>query len=1152
IEIEDSQNPVPTAKTPGIVAGFSSRGPSSDFELKPDLVAVGTAVYSAAQSYYPNGELYSSTRYASAQGTSFSAPMVAGAAAALKALKPALNPAGIKSILVNTANREAAIDAGATADLLAAGAGLLDMGRAATAGAVFTPSSLSFGVSSYDNRITLTKALTISNISGVSDEYALQVRQTIPGPSVQLSSSTTGTVLPGGSTSVDVTISADAPLTGGFQGFLSVTSQRTSAAYQVPYWAGIYVLDNQRILTVAEWGSGNGTYSSLPDALRAAQPGNVIEIADDASYAGGILISTNAQGLPLQGLTIRARNGRSPAIVAPSAAAPNIRIIGLRNVLIQGLHISGGESGIDLEQPAGSQTLSAAIDRCLVINTAASGNSAGGVTVGDGATAFVTRTTINAPGGLGILVSTGAHLTMADSTINSSGEDGIDAFSADVQILRSSVTNAGGAGAYLERCSGTIEGSAFSRCRGSLGDGIRIYDGALTVSNCTLESNEQAGIYLSAPSGGSGGSGRILHNRILANLFGLYFNPGREVHVEGNFIKGNGRGARLTSTTTATLVDNIIVGSTDGTNGDGIQLAAMAAATLVNNTVHGNSNRGVSLSDTASVSIANCIIAGNIGGDLGNVPGGSVTYSLIGDGSQTSGNNLSGDPRLTNPASDDYSLSAASPAVHAGSNSASSLPFLDYRGMLRVASAGAGPGGGNVDMGALESGSAYPLLFPLVANGDQPALGDNLTTGLAFLNAGDRDVTALFFAFDSGGALLAGTKNPSAGSFGQGTQVPILGWQLFGFDYESSRIGSALVSAADRLVGFFLVFDRGFARIADGVDVSDATATDLILMRHLSEPPAGTTYVIFNPGATPANVSATLYAPDGSVAGLPQSSVIQSKGQAIVTFSTAPPQAGYARVRSDRPVSALEFFGDTAQLSALRAAAPGTDARLYFPHFAVNGGFTTLIGIVNGAGRSAEVTLSAYSSSGQSLCAPVKRTLVSGGQLLEPVGDLFGIPAGPLTTGYIVGQSTRGGVTGFTSFVYESGPARSAAAVPAASVPAQELLFSHIAHQAPAGVGGTYQTGIALLNPFGFTVIYSMRVYGGDGSLRAEKTGLLGPGEKVAKMLSHAVPGAGFFTEPLPMSSGHVEVTAEPGLLGFELFFTEDFSQLASVPAQRR
>ncbi len=117
-------------------------------------------------------------------------------------------------------------------------------------------------------------------------------------------------------------------------------------------------------------------------------------------------------------------------------------------------------------------------------------------------------------------------------------------------------------------------------------------------------------------------------------------------------------------------------------------------------------------------------------------------------------------------------------------------------------------------------------------------------------------------------------------------------------------------------------------------------------------------------------------------------------------------------------------------------------------------------------------------------------------------------------------------------------------------MPEQRLAFAHIAHNVPAGGGSTYQTGIALLNPFGLAVTYTMKVFDGNGNMLAEKTEVLGPGERTAKILSHPVPGAGFFTQPLTLGSGHVEVVSELGLLGFELFFTEDFAQLASVPAR--
>ncbi len=80
---------------------------------KPDLVAVGGnensvsftgSMYLATQSYDPLGDMYSADGYANADGTSFSTPLVAGAAALVKQHHPQFTAAEIKSALVNTAS----------------------------------------------------------------------------------------------------------------------------------------------------------------------------------------------------------------------------------------------------------------------------------------------------------------------------------------------------------------------------------------------------------------------------------------------------------------------------------------------------------------------------------------------------------------------------------------------------------------------------------------------------------------------------------------------------------------------------------------------------------------------------------------------------------------------------------------------------------------------------------------------------------------------------------------------------------------------------------------------------------------------------------------------------------------------------------------
>lgn len=70
------------------IASFSSRGPTADGRIKPDVVAQGTSVYLAS----------GSSSYRTGQGTSFSAPLISGLAALLLQASPTLSPDTMISI----------------------------------------------------------------------------------------------------------------------------------------------------------------------------------------------------------------------------------------------------------------------------------------------------------------------------------------------------------------------------------------------------------------------------------------------------------------------------------------------------------------------------------------------------------------------------------------------------------------------------------------------------------------------------------------------------------------------------------------------------------------------------------------------------------------------------------------------------------------------------------------------------------------------------------------------------------------------------------------------------------------------------------------------------------------------------------------------
>ncbi len=79
----------------GILASFSSTGPTNDNRIKPDVVAPGVGVYYALTPG-PN-------TYGYASGTSLATPLAAGAAALLLSARPELRPVQVRDLLRSTA-----------------------------------------------------------------------------------------------------------------------------------------------------------------------------------------------------------------------------------------------------------------------------------------------------------------------------------------------------------------------------------------------------------------------------------------------------------------------------------------------------------------------------------------------------------------------------------------------------------------------------------------------------------------------------------------------------------------------------------------------------------------------------------------------------------------------------------------------------------------------------------------------------------------------------------------------------------------------------------------------------------------------------------------------------------------------------------------
>lgn len=214
------------------LASFSSRGPNSDETIKPDLVAVGTHLYTATQAWYPSGELYDESGYTWESGTSFAAPLVAGAAAVLKAARPGLTVEQYRSLLINSAEPFPRGE-GSPGGAQRVGAGRLHLARALESTIAAYPASLSFGSGS--GTAQLTRRLRVTNLATEVDVVTIEAIAAGEQPT-PVTETNTLALEPGASAEIAVTWNVSGLPPGEYQGYLRITGTRSPVEIRVPYW----------------------------------------------------------------------------------------------------------------------------------------------------------------------------------------------------------------------------------------------------------------------------------------------------------------------------------------------------------------------------------------------------------------------------------------------------------------------------------------------------------------------------------------------------------------------------------------------------------------------------------------------------------------------------------------------------------------------------------------------------------------------------------------------------------------------------------------------------------------------------------------------------------------------------------------------------
>lgn len=229
--------PVDTDREWAFVSPQSSRGPNLALQPKPDLVAPGQSVYTAAPRYNDEGVLFASSGFREVSGTSFAAPVVSGSAALVWQSFPSLTARQVASALINTAS-PLLQESGERERLSAAGAGVLDLSGALRPNATAVPPSIAFG-SVRDVLFPVRRQVTISNRWRGPQSFVLRVEPRQPNADARVTvngrSAYAVTLAAGQTEGIEVRLEGTAPQPGAYEGRLRLTSLSGLGELSIPY-----------------------------------------------------------------------------------------------------------------------------------------------------------------------------------------------------------------------------------------------------------------------------------------------------------------------------------------------------------------------------------------------------------------------------------------------------------------------------------------------------------------------------------------------------------------------------------------------------------------------------------------------------------------------------------------------------------------------------------------------------------------------------------------------------------------------------------------------------------------------------------------------------------------------------------------------------
>jgi parallel beta-helix repeat protein len=287
------------------------------------------------------------------------------------------------------------------------------------------------------------------------------------------------------------------------------------------------------------------------------------------------------------------------------------------------------------------------------------------------------------------LYTNNSNLTLKNSMINGSGECGLNSRSSDITLENVTITDSFQYGLQDSGSNITLNNTTITD---STIQGLYTNNSNLTLKNTLISNSTQHGIYLNNDS-----SAAIENSIVKNNRYGGIYASDSEFSISHSFVSGNSQngiyavggcnpvvtnsiirqngynGLRLADCPTISVTNCWI--NKNGTahstsNGcSGIYLENTTPIPLIrNNTIYNNWTYGIQGNQYADPNVRNCIIYGNVSGDLYRTSGSfsKVNYCCL-QATHSGTDNFVADPMFTNSTDpNNLHLADGSPCINAG------------------------------------------------------------------------------------------------------------------------------------------------------------------------------------------------------------------------------------------------------------------------------------------------------------------------------------------------------------------------------------------------------------------------------------------------------------------------------------------------------